>query len=62
MGLEIFSIIFFSLTGFFICVGLKLTNHLSWSWWFVTVPIWGTFLACVLIFILIMYIEREGKG
>ena len=22
-------------------VGLKLTGHIDWSWWWVTVPFWG---------------------
>ena len=22
--------------------GLKLTNHINWSWWWVFAPIWGT--------------------
>jgi len=22
-------------------VGLKLTGHIDWSWWWVTVPLWG---------------------
>lgn len=22
--------------------GLKLTGHIDWSWWWVTVPLWGT--------------------
>lgn len=22
-------------------IGLKLTGHISWSWWYVTLPFWG---------------------
>ena len=22
-------------------VGLKLTGHIDWSWWYVTLPFWG---------------------
>ena len=22
-------------------IGLKLTDHIGWSWWWVTAPIWG---------------------
>ncbi len=22
-------------------VGLKLTGHINWSWWYVTAPFWG---------------------
>lgn len=62
MGIEIFSIIFFSWVGFFTCLGLKLTGNISWGWWLVTAPIWGTFIICILIFVLLMWIEREGKS
>lgn len=24
-------------------VTLKLTGHISWSWWYVTMPFWGGF-------------------
>lgn len=24
-------------------VGLKLTGHIGWSWWWVTAPFWGPF-------------------
>lgn len=24
-------------------VGLKLTGHIDWSWWWVTLPFWGGF-------------------
>ena len=23
-------------------IGLKLTGHIGWSWWWVLAPIWGT--------------------
>ena len=26
-------------------VGLKLTNYIDWSWWWVVSPIWISFLA-----------------
>lgn len=27
---------------FFIFLTLKLTGHVEWSWWIVTLPLWGT--------------------
>ncbi len=35
-------------------VGLKLTDYIDWSWWWVTVPFWGPFavllaVLCVLL-------------
>lgn len=26
---------------FLVFLVLKLTNHIDWSWWWVTVPLWG---------------------
>lgn len=26
---------------FLLFLGLKLTNQIDWSWWWVTVPLWG---------------------
>lgn len=28
---------------FVLFVGLKLTNNIAWSWWWVWSPIWGSF-------------------
>lgn len=34
-------------------VGLKLTGHIDWSWWWVTLPFWGgVALLAVIIFII----------
>ncbi len=33
-------------------VGLKLTGFIDWSWWWVTAPFWGGFLAVVAVFVL----------
>jgi hypothetical protein len=37
-------------------IGLKITNYISWSWWWVLSPIWITFIfvIVVLIFALIV--------
>ena len=29
---------------FLVFLVLKLTGHISWSWWWVTSPLWGAFL------------------
>ena len=44
------SIGIFSLLGV-LFVGLKLTGHIDWSWWWVTAPFWGPvaiFLAVII--------------
>jgi len=38
---------------FLLFLGLKLTNQIDWSWWWVTAPLWGP-LALVLGFALIV--------
>jgi len=30
-------------------VGLKLTGFVSWSWWWVTAPLWGEFALSLLV-------------
>jgi hypothetical protein len=38
---------------FLLFLGLKLTNQIDWSWWWVTAPLWGP-IALVLGFALIV--------
>ena len=50
-----------SFTGllFLLFLGLKLTNQIDWSWWWVTAPLWGPIvivLGFVLIVILIVFL------
>ena len=40
---------------FLLFLGLKLTNQIDWSWWWVTAPLWGP-IALVLGFALIVII------
>jgi len=28
-------------------IGLKLTEYIDWSWWLITLPLWGVFAACL---------------
>ena len=40
---------------FILFVGLKLGGVITWSWWWVTAPLWGGAVA-VLVFCLLMFI------
>ena len=42
-------------------IGLKLTDHIAWSWWWVLSPIWIKFLL-ILPFILMIIIARKRTG
>lgn len=39
---------------FFIFLVLKLTNQINWSWWWVTVPLWGGY-AIIIIYALLFW-------
>lgn len=39
---------------FMIFLVLKLTNHIDWSWWWVTAPLWGGFAILGIISIVII--------
>ena len=45
----------FSTILFLIFLVLKLTGYITWSWWWVTVPLWGG-LALVIAILLIAFI------
>lgn len=52
---------FFGLLGL-IFITLKLCNVITWSWWYVTLPLWGGFallIAIALILILAGYIVSK---
>lgn len=40
---------------FVLFLGLKLTGHITWSWWWVTAPLWGP-LAIVLALIVVGFV------
>ncbi|MEM1156273.1 MAG: hypothetical protein AAGI44_19220 [Pseudomonadota bacterium] len=40
-------------------VGLKLTGHIDWSWWWVTAPFWGSAIALVALLFVIVAIESN---
>lgn len=41
---------------FLLFLGLKLTNYISWSWLWITVPLWGPLVLFICISIIIMII------
>jgi len=38
-------------------IGLKLTNHIDWSWWWVLSPIWIVLAVILIIFIVLAVLE-----
>ncbi len=43
-------------------IGLKLTNYITWSWWWVTLPLWGgaaAGLGIISIALLIYYFAKK---
>ncbi|ALQ51888.1 hypothetical protein [Nitrosomonas ureae] len=43
-------------------VTLKLTGHIDWSWWYVTMPFWGGFVLCIFIFFIFVWIEARKRS
>ena len=39
---------------FLIFLTLKLTGHITWSWWWITSPLWGGLGLMIAIFVLII--------
>lgn len=50
-----YSISTFTLLGL-IFVTLKLTGHITWSWWLVTIPFWGGLALSLGIFLMVLFI------
>jgi hypothetical protein len=46
---------------FLIFMTLKLTGFITWSWWWVTAPLWGGFalIVIVVLFVLIFKILKQ---
>jgi len=38
---------------FLLFLGLKLTNLISWSWWWVTAPLWGGLALAMFVLLLV---------
>ena len=48
---------------FLIFMTLKLTGHITWSWWYVTLPLWGPLLLVIAIFAIagIAYVMKNNE-
>lgn len=40
-------------------VGLKLTNYIDWSWWWVLSPLWIMFIAAVVLAVAVTALENK---
>ena len=40
-------------------IGLKLTNVINWSWWWVLSPLWIDF-ALIIVIIIVLYLIKEA--
>lgn len=47
---------------FVLFLGLKLTGHIDWSWWWVFAPLWAPFLLVGVIFMVILTIHLISKN
>jgi len=37
---------------------LKLTDHIDWSWWWVTAPLWGELVLAAIVLAVINLLDR----
>ena len=42
-------------------VGLKLTNVINWSWWFVLMPLYGGFILVMLVALFEVLMENKRR-
>jgi hypothetical protein len=42
---------------FLIFMTLKLTGYITWSWWWVTAPLWGGFVLIIAIILLLILLK-----
>ena len=49
---------FFSLLGL-LFIGLKLTGHIDWSWWWVLAPIWIKFAVLILVIVIVGIVKKR---
>ena len=40
-------------------IGLKLTDHLDWSWWWVLAPIWIKFAFLLLVIVIVVIVKKR---
>lgn len=43
-------------------ITLKLTNYITWSWWWVLSPLWISFVVSIVVFFLIVLIAWISQG
>ena len=43
-------------------VGLKLTNHIDWSWWWVLAPLWISLSLMLLVIIILIILYSAIKN
>lgn len=43
-------------------VGLKLTGHIDWSWWWVLAPLWGPAALGIAVFVLVFAVPLAAAG
>jgi hypothetical protein len=43
---------------FLIFMILKLTEHIDWSWWWITAPLWGMCVVCILCLLVVVYFQK----
>lgn len=45
---------------FVLFLALKLTGHINWSWWWVTAPLWGPWVALIIVLLAIAVLWLIG--
>jgi hypothetical protein len=43
-------------------ITLKLTGHIDWSWWYVTMPFWGGLVLCIFLFLILVILEARRRA
>ncbi len=51
-GLTILTVLF---------IGLKLTDYIEWSWWWVLSPVWIPIALIVLIFTVVHFMSKQNR-
>jgi len=46
---------------FFIFLILKLTNHINWSWWWVTSPLWSPFVIFIVVGMVWLFFKKTFR-
>jgi len=40
-------------------IGLKLSNQIDWSWWWVLSPLWASFILNIILILLIIFSDEN---